>query len=623
MSNFSKKVLGNRYTLLEKAGDGGMALVYKAKCELLNRNVAVKILRPEFTADEDFVKKFKSESQAVASLSHSNIVNVYDIGSEEGMYYIVMEYIDGITLKDYIKKHGRLDSKEALSITKQIAKALEHAHKNGIIHRDIKPHNILITDEGIVKVADFGIARAATSATMTNTKTVMGSVHYVSPEQAKGSVIDSKTDIYSLGIVMYELLTGSVPFDGESPIAVALKHIQEEIVKPADINIPVAVWDIVSKATTKDPLKRYQSLTEMLSDIAKANLNPNISLISQGVDESTRVISTDEIERALNDRTQKIDTSAYNTHNIDDDFDDYEEYEEEEDEYEINRKERIKNKSKAKPKSKKKGMLFTLIALISLFVIGFAFWSGYSPKEVQIPVLLGLKQEDAVKALEDMNLVVEVKKQESDKPAGQVIGVSPNEGMKVKEKSTVTITVSQGVETVRVPNIKRRTIDEARDELQAVGLEVGDVKREFSDSVEKDRIISQSHNPSDQVPAGTKVDIVISDGAKEVLYKVPSLKGKTLEEVKSLLASKKLVLGSVRYESDPSKPNGVVIEQSVSSGTSVKEGSVVDVVINKFVEEEGEGDDQGTINPDSNGNDSNQGDQKPPTGQGSQTKPNN
>ncbi|MEG2337711.1 MAG: Stk1 family PASTA domain-containing Ser/Thr kinase [Clostridium sp.] len=619
MSNFNKKVLGNRYTLLEKAGDGGMALVYKAKCELLNRNVAVKILRPELTADEDFIKKFKSESQAVASLSHPNIVNVYDIGSEDGVYYIVMEYIDGITLKDYIKKHGRLEYKQALDITKQIARALEHAHKNGIIHRDIKPHNILITDEGVVKVADFGIARAATSATMTNTKTVMGSVHYVSPEQAKGSVIDSKTDIYSLGIVMYELLTGDVPFNGESPIAVALKHIQEDITKPANINIPVGVWDIVAKATTKDPLKRYQSLTEMLGDISKANINPNASLIAQGIDESTRVISTDEIEKALNDKTQKIDMSSYNFNDYEDEIeDDYDE----EDEYEINRKERIKKKSKSKPRGIKKGIIFTIIGILLLGGIGFAFLSG-SPNEVKIPTVIGLKKDEAIKVLEEKNLVVDIKKIASDKPLDQVIDISPSEGMNVKEKSTVTITVSEGVKTVRVPNIKRRTIDEARAELEAVGLELGEVKRDFSDSVEKDRVMSQSVESNQEVPEGTRVDITLSNGPKEILSKVPNLKGKTFDEVKALLERNKLVLGSVRYGNDPSKPDGVVIEQSVSSGMNIKEGSVVDIVINKVEEDDLDDDKDPGTNPDSNGNGAGGGGTKPPTGTGSVTKPNN
>ncbi|MEG2538491.1 MAG: Stk1 family PASTA domain-containing Ser/Thr kinase [Clostridium sp.] len=619
MSNFNKKVLGNRYTLLEKAGDGGMALVYKAKCELLNRNVAVKILRPELTADEDFIKKFKSESQAVASLSHPNIVNVYDIGSEDGVYYIVMEYIDGITLKDYIKKHGKLEYKQALDITKQIARALEHAHKNGIIHRDIKPHNILITDEGVVKVADFGIARAATSATMTNTKTVMGSVHYVSPEQAKGSVIDSKTDIYSLGIVMYELLTGDVPFNGESPIAVALKHIQEDITKPYNINIPVGVWDIVAKATTKDPLKRYQSLTEMLGDISKANINPNASLISQGIDESTRVISTDEIEKALNDKTQKIDMSSYNFNDYEDEIeDDYDE----EDEYEINRKERIKKKSKSKPRGIKKGIIFAIIGILLLGGIGFAFLSG-SPNEVKIPTVIGLKKDEAIKVLEEKNLVVDIKKIASDKPLDQVIDVSPSEGMNVKEKSTVIITVSEGVKTVRVPNIKRRTIDEARVELEAVGLELGEVKREFSDSIEKDRVVSQSVESNQEVPEGTRVDITLSNGPKEILSKVPNLKGKTFDEVKELLERNKLVLGSVRYGNDSSKPDGVVIEQSVSSGMNIKEGSVVDIVINKVEDGDIDDDKDPGTNPDSNGNGSGGEGTKPPTGTGSVTKPNN
>ncbi|MEG0371112.1 MAG: Stk1 family PASTA domain-containing Ser/Thr kinase, partial [Clostridium sp.] len=396
MNSFNTKKLGNRYTLIEKAGDGGMALVYKAKCELLNRNVAVKILRPEYMADEDFVKKFKSESLAVASLSHTNIVNVYDVGNEDGINYIVMEYVDGITLKEYIKKHGKLEYPKVLDIVKQISKALEHVHKNGVVHRDIKPHNILITEDGIVKVADFGIARAVSGSTMTNTKTVMGSVHYVSPEQAKGSITDNRTDIYSLGIVMYELLTGEVPFDGEAPVAIAIKHIQEEIKKPLEssVKIPDGVWDILIKSTQKDALKRYQTLTEMIKDINKVLINPHTKLSDVMVDESTRIISVEEIEKAMNDKTTKINVP----HGFNDDQDDDLHNDFVDDEYEKNRKERLKLKAKAKSKSvsKRKIAIIIVSAIIAIAVIGMFAWSGYTPKDVIIPKVIGLNKNDAL-----------------------------------------------------------------------------------------------------------------------------------------------------------------------------------------------------------------------------------
>jgi serine/threonine-protein kinase len=270
------QMLGNRYELLEKIGGGGMATVYKAKCHFLNRFVAVKILRPEFTNDEEFIKRFKIEAQAAASLSHPNIVSIYDVGYEGSTDYIVMEYVDGITLKEFLNRRGTLNWREAVDIGIQICSALEHAHRNHIVHRDIKPHNILLTKDGVVKVTDFGIARAVSSATITMAGSTIGSVHYFSPEQARGGYIDEKSDIYSLGITLYELVTGKLPFDGDTPVAVALKHIQEEPASPISINpdIPIGVNNIIMKAIMKDQNKRYQSAADMLQDLYKVIKDP-------------------------------------------------------------------------------------------------------------------------------------------------------------------------------------------------------------------------------------------------------------------------------------------------------------------------------------------------------------
>ncbi|NLC68028.1 MAG: Stk1 family PASTA domain-containing Ser/Thr kinase, partial [Clostridiaceae bacterium] len=269
-------VLGNRYELIEKIGGGGMAVVYKARCRLLNRYVAVKVLREEFTGDEEFVKRFEIEAQSAASLSHPNIVPIYDVGNENNVYYIVMEYVDGITLKEYIAEKGPLEWKEAIRIATQICSAIEHAHIKKIIHRDIKPQNILVTKEGIAKVTDFGIARAATSSTITMVGTTIGSVHYFSPEQARGGYIDEKSDLYSLGIVLYEMVTGRMPFDGESPVAIALMHIQDKPVPPTELNkdIPKALNDIIIKAIRKEQSNRYQSASEMLEDLYRALREP-------------------------------------------------------------------------------------------------------------------------------------------------------------------------------------------------------------------------------------------------------------------------------------------------------------------------------------------------------------
>jgi len=274
------RILGGRYELLEKIGGGGMALVYKAKCKLLNRFVAVKLLRPEFTADEEFVKRFRVEAQAAASLSHPNIVSIYDVGKEDDMHYIVMEYVNGITLKDYVVQNGALDWKEAVNIVIQICSAIEHAHKNHIVHRDIKPHNILLTKDGVAKVTDFGIARAVTSSTITVVGSTIGSVHYFSPEQARGGFSDEKSDLYSLGIVLYELVTGKLPFNGESPVAVALKHIQEIAEEPLSIkeDLPQGVNDIIMLAIEKDQKNRYQSATEMLEHLYKVLKKPEMEI---------------------------------------------------------------------------------------------------------------------------------------------------------------------------------------------------------------------------------------------------------------------------------------------------------------------------------------------------------
>lgn len=616
MHNFSNKKLGNRYTLLEKVGDGGMALVYKAKCELLNRNVAVKVLRPEFMADEDFLKKFKSESQAVASLSHPNIVNVYDVGNEEGISYIVMEYVEGINLKDYIKKHGSVDYKEALTIIKQIAKALEHAHKNGVIHRDIKPHNILITDEGIVKVADFGIARATTSSTMTNTKTVMGSVHYVSPEQAKGSFVDNKTDIYSLGIVMYELLTGEVPFTGDSPISVAIKHIQEEIKRPSEINqsIPEGVSDIVIKATEKDPLNRYQTLTEMIKDINTIESSPNSRIgLAEDYDEGTRVIPIEEIEKAMNNRTMKINPNDYKNavkeeeipEDDDDDFD----------EYEIQRKEKLKQKTKSKGIKKFKALKTLSMIVVAILVftgVGFAMWMKTDTKEVTIPTeIVGLKEADAKKALEALNLVVVIQKSKNDAETGTVYDSNPKSGMKVKEKSTITLFVSEKEETPKMPNLEGLTLDEAKEELESVGLEIGNTTKKYSDSVDKGKIISQSVKPDEEFTEGDKIDVVVSKGPEpkeEVKYtSVPSLVGNSLTDAKAALKAAGLKVGSIKYGSDEAYPDGAVIEQETGAGSSVKEGSYVNILVNKLETDNKPDDGDKDKNEDGNGNNNNTG----------------
>jgi serine/threonine protein kinase len=552
MNNLSGKVLGNRYILAEKIGDGGMALVYKAKCQLLNRYVAIKILRPEFTTDEEFVKKFKRESLAAASLSHPNIVGIYDVGEEDGIYYIVMEYVNGQTLKEFIKQNGKIDYKETLKIVYQIALALEHAHKNGVVHRDVKPHNILITEDKIVKVTDFGIARASSSTTMTNTGRVMGSVHYLSPEQAKGGFSDHRTDIYSLGVVMYEMLTGRPPFDAESPISVALKHIQDTYIEPSSIDksIPTAVNDIVVKAMEKNMVKRYQNARELINDITLAQNNPYQHLLHDEKDnESTRVIPVEEIDKAL-----EKDKSAKN---------------------------KVKKKKSKVPVLV--GIVLTL-AVISLMVFGYNKF--FVVKDVVVPKVIGLSEDEGRKVLEDNKLIMEVAdRQSSNEPEGEIIRVFPEEGTVVKENSVVKVIISTGQKKVEVPNIIKLDIVTAESMLKERGLKIGNIERRYSDSVPKDMIIETDPDPGSEVLEGQEVNIIISNGPELKLVKVPMLIGKSLDDAKKDLKEANLTLGEIKYGSDNRYVNDVIIEQEVPAGIQVKEGTIVNITINRVEEQ--------------------------------------
>lgn len=554
MNNLSGKILGKRYTLIEKIGEGGMALVYKAKCQLLNRYVAVKILKSEFTADEEFIKKFKRESLAAASLSNPNIVGIYDVGEEDGIYYIVMEYVNGQTLKEFIRKHHKLNYKETLGIIQQIAMALEHAHKNGVVHRDIKPHNILITEDRMVKVTDFGIARASTSATMTNTVTVMGSVHYLSPEQARGGFSDHRTDIYALGVVMYEMLTGKLPYDAESPITVALKHIQENFVEPNEINsdIPRAVNDIVVKAMEKDMAKRYQSVREIINDIATAYNQPDKPIFHREVaDDATRIIPVEEIDKVIND-----------------------------------------SKIKPKTKSKKKNKILPIaLSLLFVAILSIMAIAGYNKffvvKDITIPQIIGLHEDEARLKLQNSTLTMEIAdSQPNEKPEGTVIRVIPDEGTTVKENSVVRVILSSGHKKVEVPEIRGYDIAAAESMLERSGLKRGNIERVYNNNVPKDSIIEQDPSPKQEVLEGSEVNIILSNGPELNFVKVPILVGMTIERAQSELKAANLILGEVRYGSNDKFVNDVVIVQDVAGGIQVKEGTVVNITLNRLDEQQ-------------------------------------
>ena len=499
-------ILGNRYQIIRKIGDGGMAFVYEAKDKLLNRTVAVKVLRPEFVDDEEFLKKFKREAEAVASLSHPNIVNVYDVGEDGKVNYIVMEYVDGQNLKDIIKNEGTLDEYTALDITKQIAMALSAAHKKGIVHRDIKPHNILISNEGrIVKVADFGIAKAVTNSTMTNVGNIIGSVHYFSPEQAKGNSVNATADLYSLGIVLYEMIIGRVPFVGDSPISIALQHINDDLEFTSDekVNIPQSVRTIIKKLTEKSSENRYQSAEELIEDIDYVEKNIDLDFIKEYDNFATKQVDFKKVE--LNDN-------------------DIEELVEEENNYtnlksqnkpRRNKKKKVVKEDSPKTKKKLKIILVVLLLILAMqifvigrFALGFLGGTNSIEQTIEVPNLTNENLETVNKKLESLGLNVVIKKGYSDTvEEDHVIYQSPNPGTQVSSGDTVTVILSSGPKRDEAPNVVGETLNEAESILIQNNFTLGNIKYEYSDRYKQGVVISQS-------TSGTKVNVVVSKGQK-------------------------------------------------------------------------------------------------------------
>lgn len=582
-------VLGNRYEILRKIGDGGMAFVYQARDKLLNRIVAVKVLRPEFVDDQEFLVKFKREAEAVASLSHPNIVNVYDVGEDGKVHYIVMEYVDGQNLKEIIQDEGSLEEYTALDIAKQIARALSAAHRNGIIHRDIKPHNILISKDGRqVKVADFGIAKAVSSSTMTNMGSVIGSVHYISPEQAKGKHLTSNADLYSLGIVLYEMIIGRVPFSGDSPISIALKHINEDIAftDQDKINVPNSVRTIISKLTQKEPANRYQTAEELIEDIEFVERNIDLPYIKD-----YNNFATTDVDRRDPEVFNGRKPVQYDDYEDDDDYyDEEDEYYDEEDEYynedddidddyyeerpksrkekKREKKQEKKNKARKKETPRARRRLKILAVILIMILIGYAaFFMKY----------FGL-------------------------------------GLFNKDNS----------ENVTVPSVVNMTVEEAQKSLEGTGLKLVVKSEEYSNGVSKDRIITQTPSENTTLKKGDSVSVIVSKGNSKV--PVPNVVGLKLSQAEKLLNDNKLVLGNVKYEYNDAE-EGTVLSQSLVGGSS-DEGQKVSLVVSKGKKSRQER--PSIIDDDSNGNDSNINDNNngrdidPSTGRSSRnTRPNN
>ncbi len=567
------KVLGERYEVIEKIGGGGMALVYKARCRLLNRFVAIKILRSEFTGDEDFVKKFKRESQAAASLSHPNIVSIYDVGIENDIHYIVMEYIKGQTLKELIKQKGALGFEFATDIAIQIASALENAHSNHIVHRDIKSHNIMLKEDRTIKVTDFGIARAVSSCTITNTGNIIGSVHYFSPEQARGGFTDEKSDIYSLGVVLYELVTGRLPFEGETPISVALKHVQEDAIKPSKIcnKIPKSLESIILKCMSKDIADRYSSVSDIITDLRQSLLMPNGDFVKKNINE--------------NENTIKMEAIKVNGFLKLDEFNE---------EKELDKNAKTENPQKllsTEKRGKKLNRKITIWAIVSGLVLAFvlsgayfAFKNVFNVDIKPVPYLIGKQEDEAEKELEELGLIMNVAERVHNKdiPEGEIIRQDPKPNQSNKVTNPVTVFVSKGPRKVPVPPIIGKNYDEVDIILESVGLAEGDVVQEYS-PYPSGIVIEQKISPGISVDEGTRIDYVISGGPEKFFIK--SFIGMNIEDVETELMILDLIRGNVVEKPSEEHPKGVVLEQSVTAGTEISKKSVVDFVVSKGTEE--------------------------------------
>ena len=559
--NLEGRLLGNRYEILENIGNGGMATVYKAKCHVLNRYVAVKVLRDEFTTDEEFVKRFNTEAQSAASLTHPNIVSVYDVGSEGDIHYIVMELIKGKTLKEIINEDGALSWKWSVNVAIQIASALETAHKNNIIHRDIKPHNIIITEDGIAKVTDFGIAKAVSNSTITAFGTTIGSVHYFSPEHARGGYTDAKSDLYSLGVVLYEMVTGQVPFNADTPVSVALKHMQEIPKEPMELNpnVPKAINDIIMKAMQKDTNLRYQNATEMLRDLSKALKNPNGDFVvtEKQEDFPTQRIST------IYDKSEEAPSRRNN--------------------------ENKKEDGKLKAFIKNHKALSLVLGGILLFVITILITNLViklvTKADVQIPNVVGMEQTEAQKTIEDAKLKYEKKSEEYNKdvPAGYIISQDPGymPNYNVKEGSTISVVVSLGQNLVKVPKVTGLTQEDAKKQLEDLGLIVN-VEETYSSKVEAGYVIEQSVKENEEIDAGESITIKVSKGTEKVT--VPNLTGKTESEAKTAIKDAGLKLKTVVTTEDKTKEDGVVVKQSLEAGTDVEKNATITITVNKLQE---------------------------------------
>ena len=684
--------LGKRYEVLSKIGAGGMADVYKGKDHMLNRYVAIKVLKKEFKEDENFVRKFRSEAQAAAGLIHPNVVNVYDVGEDRGLYYMVMELVEGITLKEYIDKKGRLSHKETISIAIQMCTGIGVAHAANIIHRDIKPQNIIISKDGKVKVTDFGIAKATTSNTISSN--AMGSVHYTSPEQARGGFSDQKSDIYSIGITLYEMVTGQVPFDGDSTVSVAIKHLQEEITPPSEIvpDIPYSLEQIILKCTQKNGERRYKNTDELIQDLKRSLVDPDgdFVIIPPLGNADTVIITDEELDdiRSSYDEEDDFDEYDEDEYGDEEEFDEYDEDDDEYDEYDDDEEyggkgKKGKGSDDVNPRMKKVMKILTIVvAIIIVFILVFAigkaagiFKGGFGidtvdtdeKAKVKVPNVVGMTEDEAKKTLNKKGLGFKVVAREESKKyeegtvskqkteagkrvaknttiqvvvssglvgdeitvpnvsnmseseaqkaledagfekitsdfaysdsvaEGDVIGTTPAANAKATKDTEIVMKVSKGSEKKTVPNVVGQQDGDAQNAITAAGLTVGTVTYEYYDDVPKGQVVSQTVAGGKKVATGTSVGLTISSGPKPPeKISVPPVTNTTLDNARQLLSSAGLKAGNITYQHSDTVESGNVISCTPGVGSSVDEGSSVNLVVSQGPDQSNGGETEGT-----------------------------
>lgn len=587
-----KIILDDRYEIIEQIGIGGMAKVYKAKDKLLDRFVAIKILKEQYAEDDEFLKKFNNEAQSAAKLSHINIVNVFDIGKDlfkgEMIHYIVMEYVEGQTLKDLIDQEGMLSNHDIIDYSTQIAQALKTAHQGGIIHRDIKPQNILIDNYGLAKVTDFGIARVSSNATITYTSSILGTVHYISPEQAKGKIVDEKSDLYSLGAVMYEMATGRVPFDADNSVGIAVMHIQDQPLAPKELNPNLSdhLNYIIMKLLEKDPTNRFTNAKELIDALD----NENLILESEDLTDTARIPIVVPNERSY-EKVYKNDQARIEEENN---------KQKEKEAIYVSSSE-TSNASIEKKKEKKIWPLF-LIAILLLAAVYFFKNRPSANGTVEVPTVINLDQAQAMEELQSRGLKANIlRTEDSDEyEKGKVMNQDPNPNTKVDKGSSVNLIISGGRE-IEVPDLRNMTLSQAEETLKELGLRLGRTTTASSDTVESDLIIDQEQKPYSKHQVGEEINVTVSTGADNRVktIEVPYLVGKTEADAKAIIQQHGLSLRDLNYTYSSNTPRGLVISQSIASGTQVANNSKIDLTISQGSQEE-TNNQENTVDPNSN-----------------------